>query len=103
NSREFARPPHRAHTYADLKRSLGSWTPDLAIGLRDDWQTLRHAFFMGVRQINRGMVHLRQWIERKRTNRPSRHEMERLWAILEPLGIAPEQVERPEYFITEDE
>lgn len=103
NSKEFARPPYTYHQYADLKRNLGSWKPDLVIGLRDDWQTLRHALFMGVRQINRGMVHLRQWIERKRTNRPSSHETDRLWAILEPLDIKPEPVERPEYFVTEEE
>ncbi len=103
NSKEFARAPYKAHRLSDLKRTLGSWKPDLVIGLRDDWQTLWHAAFSGARLINRGLVHLREWIDRKQQHRPSSHELERLWAIIAPLGITPEPVERLEYVISEAE
>ncbi len=103
NSKEFARGHYKAHRLSDLRRSLGTWKPDLAIGLRDDWQTLRHAAFSGAHLVNRGMVHLREWIERKQHNRPSSHELDRLWAILRPLDIEPGAVERLEYVVTDDE
>jgi ADP-heptose:LPS heptosyltransferase len=103
NSREFARYPYRAHDFAELKRKLGSWKPDLVIGLRDDWRTVTDRFFSGARRINRGRVHFREWLERKWTHRRHSHEVDRLWEILAPLGIEPEQAERLEYAVTEAE
>lgn len=103
NSKEFARYPYTAHRFSDLKRKLGSWKPDLVIGLRDDWRTVTDGFFSGARRINRGRVHFKEWLERKRTNQPHSHEVKRLWEILRPLDIEPEPVERLEYAVTEDE
>ncbi len=103
NSKEFARYPYTAHKFSDLKRQLGSWKPDLVIGLRDDWRTVTNWFFSPARRINRGKVHFREWIERKRTNQPHSHELKRLWAILRPLGIEPEPVDRLEYRVTDHE
>ncbi|MBS1911940.1 MAG: glycosyltransferase family 9 protein [Bacteroidetes bacterium] len=103
NSREFARYPYAAHKFSDLRQKLGSWKPDLVIGLRDDWRTVTDRLLSGARRINRGRVHFREWLERKRTNQPHSHEVKRLWAILRPLGIEPEPVEKLEYWVTDEE
>lgn len=103
NSKEFARYPYTAHKLRDLKRRIGAWTPDLIIGLRDDWRTVTDGFFTSARRINRGRVHFRQWLERKRTNGPHSHEVKRLWSILAPLGIEREPVERLEYWVSDAE
>jgi ADP-heptose:LPS heptosyltransferase len=103
NSKEFARHPYTAHRFSDLKRKLGSWKPDLVIGLRDDWRTITGGFFSNARRINRGRVHFKEWIERRRTNRPHSHEVKRLWEMLEPLGIEPIPVEHLDYAVTSEE
>lgn len=103
NSKEFARYPYTAHKFSELKRKLAGWKPDLVIGLRDDWRTIGDGFFSSARRVNRGRVHFREWLERKRTNQPHSHELKRLWAILRPLGIEPEPVDRLEYWVTEEE
>ena len=104
NSKEFARHPYTAHRFSDLKRKLGSWKPDLIIGLRDDWRTITGGFFSGARRINRGRVHMKEWIERKRSDRShSSHEVIRLWDVLAPLGVEPVEVDHLHYTVTDQE
>jgi ADP-heptose:LPS heptosyltransferase len=103
NSGRFARAGYAHHTLGDLKRKLGDWKPDLVIGLRDDWRTAASSLFSGVRRIQRGGVHLREWWNLKRNGIPHSHETDRLWKILRPLGIEPEPVERLDYFVSDQE
>lgn len=103
NSTIFTRPPHVPHRLRDLKAQLGDWRPDLEIGLRDDWRTISHAIFSGVRHVERGRAHMMEWFRRKRTGLPHMHELDKLWVVLRPLGIHPEPVERLEYYVTDGE
>jgi len=103
NSPMFARSPYLPHTFRDLKRKLRGWRPDLVIGLRDDWGTLMGSLFSRARRIERGSVHVQEWLERKQTGRLHEHELERLWKTLRPLGIVPRPFEALDYFMTEAE
>lgn len=103
NSRMFARFPYVSHDGGDLRRAVAGFNPDLIIGLRDDWRTLRYPFAPGVRRINRGRVHLQEWIQKKRGRVARGHEVDRIWRMLRPLGIEPEESNHLEYVVTDDE
>lgn len=103
NSVIFTRAPYTPHKLRDLQRRLGDWKPDLEIGLRDDWRTISHAIFAGIRHVERGRAHMMEWFRRKRTGLPHMHEVDKLWVVLRPLGILPEPVDRLEYYVTEAE
>lgn len=103
NSPIFTRPPYVSHKLGDLKRRLRGWKPDLEIGLRDDWSTITNSIFAGTRHVERGRAHLVEWIRRKRTGLPPKHELDMLWDVLRPLGIKPEPVDRLEYYVTGEE
>jgi ADP-heptose:LPS heptosyltransferase len=103
NSGAFARTDYAHHTFADLKRQLGSWQPNLVIGLRDDWRTLAASLFSPVRRIERGRLHLREWWSMKWRGNSYRHELDRIWETLRPLGITPDPEPRLDYFVTDEE
>jgi ADP-heptose:LPS heptosyltransferase len=103
NSPSFARFPYEADNFREFRRSLGAWKPDLVIGLRDDWRTLWHPLIPYARRLNRGRVHLKEWLQRKREGLERSHEVDRLWAMLRPLGIDPDPEVKLDYFITPEE
>jgi ADP-heptose:LPS heptosyltransferase len=103
NSGRFARPPYTPHSFRELKVKLGSWKPDLVIGLRDDWHTITDSLFSGAQRSQRGGVHLREWWEQKRRGTPYSHEIDRLWKSMSPLGIQPERGGRLDYFVADEE
>jgi len=103
NSAMFARYPYYAHNAAHLRRILSDFDPNLIISLRDDWTTLRYPFRPTVRRVNRGWVHVHEWIQRRRGMIDRRHEIERVWRMLRPLGIEPEEENSIDYYMTDDE
>ncbi|MDB5033404.1 MAG: ADP-heptose--LPS heptosyltransferase [Chlorobi bacterium] len=103
NSTLFLRPPYRPDSFRDLRARLGSWRPDLVIGLRDDWKTLLGALFSSVPHIQRGSVHLREYLHRRRTGEPRQHEIKRLAELLAPLGIDLDPEAHLDYFVTPEE
>jgi ADP-heptose:LPS heptosyltransferase len=103
NSGRFTREPFEPHRFSQLREQLGSWRPDLVIGLRDDWQTLRYSLLSRAARVERGSVHLMEFFERVRKKEEWRHEVERLWRTLAPLGIEREDDPHLDYFVDEQE
>jgi ADP-heptose:LPS heptosyltransferase len=103
NSARFCRHPNRPHRFSHLRAQLGDWRPDLIVGLRDDWHTLTYATFSRAARVERGSAHLIEYAERARTHQALRHEIERLWRTLEPLGIEREEDPQLDYFVEETE
>lgn len=103
NSARFCREQNTSHHFSHLREQLGSWQPDLIIGLRDDWHTLAYSLFSGAARVDRGSAHLVEYAERARTHQALRHEIERLWRTLEPLGIEREEDPHLDYFVDEEE
>ena len=103
NSPRFSRPPNTPHTFARVREQLGSWRPDLVVGMRDDWSTLSYGLFSRAAHVERGSVHLVEYAERIRTHQELRHEIERLWRMLAPLGIEPEPEPQLDYFVDDEE
>ncbi|HVK37215.1 MAG TPA: glycosyltransferase family 9 protein [Candidatus Kapabacteria bacterium] len=103
NSARFCRPPNTTHRFSQLREQLGTWKPDLVVGLRDDWHTLGYALLSGAARVDRGSAHLVEYAERARTHQALRHEIERLWRTLEPLGIERETDPQLDYFVDDDE
>ena len=103
NSARFCRPPSKPTPFSELRRQLGSWRPDLIIGMRDDWNTLGYSFFSRASRVERGAAHLIEYSQRARTRQPLYHEIERLWRTLAPLGIEREEDPQLDYFISDEE
>ncbi|MBC8146346.1 MAG: glycosyltransferase family 9 protein [bacterium] len=103
NSERFCRQPNKPSSFASFKEQIGSWKPDLIIGLRDDWHTLRYSIFSRAARVERGGAHLIEFTERARTRQSLYHEIERLWRTLAPLGIKREANTRLDFFVDESE
>jgi heptosyltransferase III len=103
NSARFSRHPNIPTPFSSLKQQLGGWRPDLVIGLRDDWHTLGFSLFTRAARVERGSAHLVEYAERARTRQPWRHEIERLWRTLAPLGIERDDDPQLDYFVDEHE
>jgi ADP-heptose:LPS heptosyltransferase len=105
NSPRFTRKPYTPHTFSEVGRQLGSWKPDLIVGLRDDWQTVAASIFSRARRIERGLAHFHFWLRRIRTKESSQHEgeLDRIWQTLRALGIAPDAEPQLDFFPTDEE
>lgn len=103
NSSRYARGGYRSHRLWDVRRSLGNWSPDLVIGLRDDWWTIIESMFTRTSRVDRGRVQLREWFARRRGGRDKRHETDLIRETLLPLGIEPTEVDRLDYHVSDIE
>ncbi len=103
NSKKFVRGTTQPTSLRQALSVLQGWKPDLVLSLRDDWAMLRASIVNRTARVDRGTVQWREWVNRKKTSRPKRHETELLWETLAPLGIVPQRIDRLLYFVSQEE